>query len=141
AEPGWAANLTVTSTADSGSGSLRAIIASANSGDYIDFAVSLAGQTIHLTSGELIIGKNLAIDASGLAYAVVIDGGGSSRVLEITAGTASLAGLTLTNGTSGAANAGGGILVDPGAALTLNSSTISGCVANTNSSGGGLFIY
>jgi hypothetical protein len=141
AAPGRAATLTVTSTADSGSGSLRAAIISANPGDDIDFAVSLAGQTIHLTSGELVIGKNIAIDASGLGTAVAIDGGGTSRVFEITAGTASLVGLTITNGVSPAGNAGGGILVDPAAALTLNSSTIAGCVANNNSSGGGLFVY
>src|SRR5262249_46463146 len=47
--------LTVTSPADSGDGSLRAIIAAAQSGDQIDFDQSLQGQTITLTSGQLAI--------------------------------------------------------------------------------------
>ena len=79
AAPGWAAIVTVTSAADSGPGSLRTAIAGANPGDYIDFAVALAGQTIHLTSGELSIGKNLTIDASGFGEPLVINAGGTSR--------------------------------------------------------------
>src|SRR5579864_2297375 len=53
--------LTVTTAADSGAGSLRADIATANSGDTINFASSLKGQTINLTSGELLINKGLTI--------------------------------------------------------------------------------
>ena len=56
---------TVTSAADSGSGSLRATIAKAGSGDTIRFASGLFGQTIHLTSGELEIGQNLTIQGPG----------------------------------------------------------------------------
>src|SRR6266699_2540647 len=52
--PGLAA--TVTSTADNGPGSLRQAIANAAAGETIDFAVS---GTITLTSGELLITKNL----------------------------------------------------------------------------------
>lgn len=139
--PGRAATLTVTSLADRGSGSLRAIIAGANSGDYINFAAPLSGQTIHLTTGQLTIGKNLVVDASGLGFAVALDAGGSSRVFEITAGTVVLAGLTLTNGVCPAGSGGAGILLDPGAALTLNSLTISGCIATNGSAGGGIYVY
>jgi len=49
--------LTVTNILDSGPGSLRAEIAAANSGDTINFASSLDGQTVTLTSGELLINK------------------------------------------------------------------------------------
>src|SRR5262245_27763170 len=45
--------LTVLNTADSGAGSLREAIATANSGDTIDFAHKLSGKTIVLTSGQL----------------------------------------------------------------------------------------
>ena len=38
--------------ADSGAGSLRATIAAADNGDTINFASSLSGQTITLTSGS-----------------------------------------------------------------------------------------
>src|SRR5262245_24647173 len=43
---------TVTSPADSGDGSLRAMIAAAQDGDQIVFHPSLQGQTITLTSGQ-----------------------------------------------------------------------------------------
>jgi hypothetical protein len=46
---------------DSGAGSLRAEIAAARSKDTIVFAPSLKGQTITLTSGELLIDKDLTI--------------------------------------------------------------------------------
>ena len=48
---GHAATLTVTTTADSGPGSLRAAIAAASDGDTIQFDAALNGQTITLTSG------------------------------------------------------------------------------------------
>lgn len=53
------ATLTVTTNADSGVGSLRAQIAAASSGDTITFD---AGMTVTLTSGELVISKDLTID-------------------------------------------------------------------------------
>ncbi len=57
--------LTVTNNKDSGSGSLRALIAAASSGDTIKFASSLNGQTIKLTTGELDITTSLNIDGPG----------------------------------------------------------------------------
>jgi hypothetical protein len=59
--------LTVTNNLDSGSGSLRADIAAAQSGDTINFDPSLNGQTITLNS-ELFIGgpiHNLTIQGPG----------------------------------------------------------------------------
>jgi hypothetical protein len=50
---------TVLNNHDSGSDSLRAEIAAAQSGDTIRFAGKLAGQTITLTGGELVIDKSL----------------------------------------------------------------------------------
>ena len=55
-----AAILTVTSTADSGAGSLRAALASAADGDTIDFSVT---GTVLLTSGKLAISHNLPSSA------------------------------------------------------------------------------
>src|SRR5438477_2388621 len=57
--------LTVTNNFDSGPGSLRAAIAAASSGDTINFANSLKGQTITLTTGQLAISKNLDIEGLG----------------------------------------------------------------------------
>ena len=59
-----AATNTVTSTADSGAGSLRTAISNSVSGDTINFNGALSGQTITLTSGQLLLNKNLTIDGS-----------------------------------------------------------------------------
>src|SRR5262249_980258 len=55
---------TVTNDHDSGSGSLRAKIARAADGDTIVFAPGLAGATIRLTGGELVLKRGVTIDAS-----------------------------------------------------------------------------
>jgi beta-glucanase (GH16 family) len=90
--------VTVSNTADSGPGSLRRAIGSVCLGGAVVLAPSLAGQTIALTSGPLILSKNINIDASS-APGVTISGGGAVRVLEVNAGaTASVTGLTLADG-------------------------------------------
>jgi hypothetical protein len=60
-----AATITVLNTNDSGAGSLRQAISDSSSGDTINFDSSLNGQTITLTSGELLIDKNLTITGPG----------------------------------------------------------------------------
>jgi len=56
--------LTVTSTADSGPGSLRDAVSNANSGDTIMFNLSLPA-TVTLTTGEIAIAKTLTINGPG----------------------------------------------------------------------------
>jgi len=60
-----ATTITVTNTNDSGPGSLRQALADANDGDTINFDGSLKGQTIALTSGELVIDKSITITGPG----------------------------------------------------------------------------
>jgi hypothetical protein len=48
--------LTVTNTNDNGPNSLRPVVAAARNGDTINFSSSLNGQTIALTTGELVLG-------------------------------------------------------------------------------------
>jgi len=60
-----ATTITVTSTNDSGPGSLRQALADAHDGDTINFDVSLKGQTIALTSDELVIDKSITITGPG----------------------------------------------------------------------------
>jgi hypothetical protein len=93
--------LTVTTTADSGPGSLRDDVAAAHAGDTIDFAPGLAGQTILLTSGELVLNTSLTIQGPSAPQApVTISGGGFSRVFEIdgTSTAVNLSGLSIVDG-------------------------------------------
>src|SRR5262245_12797402 len=103
-----ATTLTVVNANDSGPGSLRQALESANNDDTINFAVT---GTIVLTSGELLVDKNVSISGPGAAT-LAVDGNFTSRVFHIGPGkTASISGLTLTNGLTDFAN-GGGILND-----------------------------
>src|SRR5438067_8122538 len=61
--------ITVTSTADSGAGTLRAALASAANGDTID--VSGVTGTILLTSGELLVTNSVTILGPGPASLAV----------------------------------------------------------------------
>src|SRR5262249_3787354 len=110
--------LTVTNNLDTGAlgdGSLRGEIAAAQSGDTINFASSLLGQTIRLTNGELAITRSLDIEGPG-ANQLTVSGGGASRVFDISGGvTVTIAGMTVTDGLANGsspvlAGTGGGIL-------------------------------
>jgi hypothetical protein len=131
---------TVLNTADSGPGSLRDTIAAAQSGDRIVFDPSLAGQTITLTSGELVIDKSLSI--KGLrADPLTISGNGTSRVFDLTGSGAivTLANLTIANGL---ATQGGGI-ENAADKLTLKGVTLSNDQAvggaGADAQGGGIY--
>jgi hypothetical protein len=134
--------LTVTNNLDSGAGSLRAEIAAANSGDTIVFAPSLNGQTIQLRS-ELDIAKNLTVQGPGASQLTVSGfydgaGGGGIRVFEVDYVTATIAGLTISNGYAygyGFADDGGGGILNRGGNLTVSSCTISN---NAAAFGGGI---
>ena len=100
------ATFTVTNTLDAGSGSLRQAISDANVGagaDTISFASSLAGETITLTSGELVVTDGLDINGPG-ADQLTIDANQQSRIFSIDDGNSnnlidvSISGLTLTGG-------------------------------------------
>ena len=78
--------LLVTTAADSGAGSLRRIIELARAGSLIPFASSLDGATINLTSGPLVIAKNLDIDATSLPRGVNFTGS-AARAFDVAAGT------------------------------------------------------
>ncbi|MGE5375387.1 MAG: choice-of-anchor Q domain-containing protein, partial [Bacteroidota bacterium] len=91
-------DITVTSTADSGAGSLRKALSSVCVGGTIHFDPALAGQTITLSSGVLTLGKNVTIDASA-APGLTVGGNGSDRVFIVNAGTtATVKSLTITKG-------------------------------------------
>ncbi len=117
--------LTVLNHLDSGAGSLRAEIAASHNGDTINFAASLAGQTITLTSGELLINHNLTIAGPG-AGELTVSGNHGSRVFEVAAGThVALSSLTISNGLA----VGG----DGGGILNSGTLTVSGSILSSNS--------
>jgi hypothetical protein len=143
--------LTVTNPLDDGSsGTLRATIAAAASGDTIAFDGSLNGQTIALNGSELLIDKDLNIQGPG-ADQLAISGNQLSRVFEVGAGPAgsyatrphvSLSDLTIRDGKAsslltGIYNFGGGIYNY--ATLTLSCCTLSGNSARV--SGGAILNY
>src|SRR5713226_4247081 len=113
-----AATITVMNTNDSGAGSLRQAIIDAGAGDTIDFSVT---GTITLTTGELLINKNLTITGPGVA-SLSVSGNNASRVFKIASGvTVMISGLTISDGS---ATDGGGILNF--GTLTLTNIVLSG---------------
>ena len=90
---------TVTTTADSGNGSLRAAIAAAVPGETINFTVS---GTITLTTGELLVNKNLTVSGPGAANLTIersaASGTADFRLFNIDSGIVTLSGLTIRNG-------------------------------------------
>jgi len=133
--------VSVTNTADSGPGSLRAAVANSASGGTIAFATNLSGQTITLTSGDLLLNQNLTIDASALSNGISINGNNASRVFEVSNATLVLNSLTITNGEDNNdqnfPSGGGGIFICSGN-LTLNNCTVAGNSANHSWGGGGI---
>jgi beta-glucanase (GH16 family) len=161
-------DVTVTSAADSGTGSLRKALGSVCAGGTIHFAPSLAGQTI-INLSALTIGKNVAIDGAD-APGLTISGGDTVRVFEVGAPvTATIRNLTISHGygfelaggilnngkltldhvivtaNTMATNAGdfwqggGGIYNGDGATLSLIDSTVSN--NNARWSGGGIYSF
>src|SRR5262245_43894664 len=119
--------IVVTNTNDSGPGSLRDALASANDGDTID-ATGVSG-TILLTSGVLQITHSVTITGPG-AGNLAVNGNATSGVFEIVRGTFDLtiSGFTITNGH---AAGGGGIYNQAGLTLT-------NCSVVSNAFGGGI---
>jgi len=148
------ATVTVTNTNDSGAGSLRQAIITANPGDIINFSVT---GTITLTTGELVINKNLTITGPG-ALNLTISGNNTSRVFNVTSGvTFNLSRVTVSNGHAIDGGSGGGIGDDGGdgggifndGTLTVTNVTFSGnstgaggsasSIGGSDGSGGGIF--
>src|SRR6266436_4314564 len=159
--------ITVTNLNDSGSGSLRQALADANDGDTIEFAVT---GTISLTSGELVIDKNITISGPGSNSLTVRPSQASFfRVFNvIPSHSITIQGMTISFGYAGSAQGGGifldehvtatiadclltnnytediggAIFINGGAMLTVLNSTITGNTAGTSEHGGsGAGIY
>jgi predicted outer membrane repeat protein len=128
--------ITVTNTNDSGPGSLRQVLADANDGDTIDFAVT---GTIGLTSGELLVDTSITISGPG-ADNLAVDGNATYRGFHVGPGeTVTISDLTVTHGNASGEypdNDGGGIYNDH-ATLMINNCAINGNTAANF--GGGIY--
>jgi hypothetical protein len=131
----------VTSTADSGAGSLRDAIAAAGDGDLIQFDAALNGQTISLTSAELVIDKNITISGPGsdqLAIARSPAGGLPPlfRIFHVMPGrTVRIEGLKISGGFT-QLESGGGVFNEE-ATLTLDHCWVEGNQNDGGQGGGG----
>jgi hypothetical protein len=118
--------LMVMNANDKGPGSLRDAITGAKSGDTIEFAPSLDGQTITLTSDQLTINNSLDIEGPG-ASLLTISGNNKNRIFNINEGlNVTIDGLTLTQGravggegTATTSSGGGGAILNAGSVLGL----------------------
>ena len=132
--------ITVTNLNDSGDGSLRQALEEIAIGGTITFDPGLAGGTLALTSGPLVPAHSVTIDAVD-APGIVLDGGGTDRVLIIEAGlTVNMAHLTASNGYG--FQVAGGILNNGD--LTLDQVTVTGNTVWTDAGdfwqgGGGIY--
>lgn len=96
----YAATVIVTTTSDSGPGSLRQAIADAAPDDTITFAADLSGQTILLRS-TLTLTKDVTITGSTLATSVTLSGNRATRVLAVAPTVrVMIAGLVIADGRS-----------------------------------------
>jgi predicted outer membrane repeat protein len=128
--------ITVTSTADSGAGSLRAAITAAKAGDTVNFASGLANKKITLTTGGIDIAKNVTIDGSG-APNLTISGNNSSRIFFVS--QTNLA-VTVRNLTFADGKAGGTGSVSEGGAIKVrdySTLTVENSIFRNNSAGRG----
>ncbi len=139
-----AGTLTVNSAADSGGScpgadcTLRQAIQTAASGDTINFATGLA--TIELTSGDLLINKNLRISGPGPNLLTVqrsaAKGTPNFRIFSVWDSNlvVNIVGLTILNGSVSSDNGNGGAILN-GGTLTITACVISG--SSSESDGGG----
>jgi hypothetical protein len=135
----FAATYTVTSTGDSGTGTLRAAIGLATSGsDTIQFNLTWPA-TISLTSDELRLIANVSITGPGAA-SLTLSSNGTYRIFENDGFQVNISGLTLTGGGGNSASSNlypgtGGAIINTSGTLTLTGITLT---SNTGVEGGAI---
>lgn len=134
--------LTVTTTADSGSGSLRERVGAANTGDTVFLPASANHYVVN--GGKIDIGKQITIAGAGAGKSVV-DAEGVNRIFDVVApssSTVDFKALKLTGGHHGA-GLGGAVVVD-GGSIALTDVVVSGNDVTSNNAfpsdgGGGIY--
>lgn len=138
----FATTVSVTGSGDSGAGTLRQALVDANNGDTIAFNLNLPA-TISLTSGELLIDKDVTIRGPGTQLLTVARAQNAShfRIFHITPGhTVTIEGLTITNGYINFGFVSGGGIYNDHSDLTVNKCIVTGNSAHSQGgySGGGI---
>ncbi|MCP2075571.1 UNVERIFIED_ORG: hypothetical protein J2Y77_005007 [Pseudomonas lini] len=140
------ATWTATNNLNSGIGSLRAALGSAQNGDIVTFNTSM---TVALTQ-VLVVDKNITIDGdlnNDNVADVTLDGQYRTQIMQVTSGTtATLDGLVITRGmvAGNGGNGGDDALVSQGGGiynagtLTLRNVTVTANAASGGGGGGGV---
>jgi len=140
ASSGQATIITVTNTNDSGPGSLRQALFDSHDGDTINFDPALKGQTILLSTAELMINKNVSISGPGANLLTVAraQNAPAFRIFDLAAKHAvTIRDLTISNGYAQNFDCGGGIL-NSGSTLLVMNCAVSG--NSTDGTGGGICV-
>lgn len=143
---------------DNGQGSLRRTVANALEHDTLIFNPALTGQTITLTSGEIVIDKSLSIQGLG-ANNLAVSGNDNSRVFRIFRAlntipfpdflfsrtnnpvSVSISGLTIRNGRASAVASPNGLgILTSADFLRLDSCEIRDCQNTSGGQGAGLYV-
>jgi adhesin/invasin len=129
----------VTNCNDTGSGSLRDMVTTqAADGDTIVFDQDCTGANQIVLSSGILISPNITIDGTG--HDIVLSGNDAVRILAAApSSTVTLSHLTLTHGKSATAS-GGAIVVNSGAALTVQDCTFSDNSAPA-AAGGAIWVF
>jgi len=127
--------ITVANTSDTGAGSIRQAIADVCPGGTINFDASLSGINIGLNT-QLVIAKNVTIDASALSAWVGLSGSSAHRVLYINGTNVTLNRLMIYAGRTASPDVDGGGIFNQGN-LTILNGYIWGNTATNN--GGGIY--
>ncbi|WP_054996691.1 Ig-like domain-containing protein [Pseudomonas ficuserectae] len=142
------ATFTVTSTSNTGAGSLREALTNAQNGDIVTFS---SGMTVALQS-QLVVSKNITLDGDlnndGVAD-VTLDGQNRTSVIRVNSGvTATLDGVIITRGVASTAGANSGSAISASDALggginnagnlTLRNVTVTANAAAGGGGGGGV---
>jgi hypothetical protein len=129
--PAFAAtNRVVTSSADSGAGTLRNAVATAVPGDTITFTVP----TVSLTGLPITVDKDLTIRGNGPAATLITRASGTGRILDVPVGPTVTIDLVTISGGNASGDLGGGI--QNNGTLTLTRSAVTN---NQAFAGGGIF--
>jgi hypothetical protein len=119
----------VSTTADSGPGSLRYAIANANSGDTILFLIP-AKSTITLSTpitlrNVTVAGPGFTSTGPGNYQGIVTSGNGAQQIFTVPNGvTATISGLVLWDGRANVANTPGGAIANAGTLTLLNDALV-----------------